>query len=145
MVNRLGITHIYGDIGSFNSNPNESETDFFQRAIANIKVVGEDRKNVSATLSNKIFREIQSTKRHYFLGFSFDELNTEALFGSGDIESRRPVYDLPNTEFVSTHVNLTSRERTEIENRLPFTVIFPATENCTCYQLIREEKEIFKF
>lgn len=142
LVQSLNISHIYGDTNSFNFVLNDSNhLEFYREAIKRIKVIGEERNSSANKITHEVIKGIACAKKVYFLGFGFDEYNSMLLFGSNNDELSQYFAD---TEFYSTHVNMTEKEKIDIQNRAPFPLIFPAGDECDCMKLVREEFPIFK-
>lgn len=80
LVEKLNITHVYGDIKTIQVHDNQRNRDnIIQEGINSIKVIGEER--LLLETKKEINKKLNSTKYLYFLGFGFDQQNMELLFG----------------------------------------------------------------
>lgn len=142
MVASLDITHIYGDLGTLTNDPSHLEDiDFYARSIKNIRVVGEERQDAAILLTKKVLSAISSSSHVYFMGFSFDDINTKIIFGNDLIRSEFEHEGHPS--LYSSHINLTDTERAKIKDKVPIEISFPDKES-SCYKLIREDFPIFQ-
>ncbi|MFV8257516.1 hypothetical protein ACNQKP_06915 [Bdellovibrio bacteriovorus] len=94
-IEQLNILHVYGSLGDYVEWQEITELpNFFESAIANIKVIGEDRSDMKQ-VEDEIREKYKRANRIYFLGYGFDEDNNRLLrtsFGFDDWEINKEIY-----------------------------------------------------
>jgi|GEM_PF-6223219 len=142
MIAKLDITHIYGDIDKIIDSDVGSEAAFYQKCIDRIKVIGEERSEENLDqVSSSFYESCLKARRVYFLGFGFDQLNTNLLFKNFKREK------LPsNLLCVSSSMGLEKFDIGQIKRRVPIRITFGDGKGAQidCLSLIREVYPIFR-
>lgn len=135
-VEKLGIMHVYGDIGSMYS----FDDDYcIKHGMENIKVIGEDRNNLKE-VSSRVRKKLEDVEYMYFLGFGFDKQNVEIIFGKND----NYWDDMSSCEFNFTNIGMSKAEIKEVYKIGDYKFMSDELKEVDCLSLIKDHYPIFE-
>lgn len=129
-VNSLGILHAYGHLDSLITNSKKKIMAAYDR---NIRVIGEDRE--TGSIADEIRQKLERPTRIYWLGFGFDQANTNLILDNSPTNDTRRVH-------LATNIGLTKRIRNRVHRRFK-GIRFIKTEQVDSLHLISEIAPIF--
>lgn len=144
LVCSMNVVHVYGNLGNF-TEWHDVSTSFYNRASAQIKVIGEDRDESSLEETKLVIQKyITQSNKIYFLGYGFDLLNNEIIFNGLDEDWRK------DKLVVSTNIGITTRDKARIDEQLGFHPSFidkaDQLDKINCLELLQEKVPLeFKF
>lgn len=130
-VMRIPILHVYGVLGDF-ALWSEVDDSFYKSAMENIKVIGEERdKTKLDEAQKKVKSAMIKARKIYFLGYGFDSINNDFLFGSLEDGWR-------GSKIIrSTNVGIDAHDVKPLE-RVLHANSFQLHTPVNCYKILRE-------
>lgn len=152
MVLGLKIRHIYGHIGTLENPFLLTDVRGHLAAINNIKVIGEERDTAALDgMAEEIIDSILHADQVLFLGFGFDDLNTQLIYRKlcKEPDTLKDIQEYcRHQRRAATNIGRSLHEIQSLQKRLPFFIDFHATsqglEQIDCLKLIREKAPIFQ-
>ena len=169
MVKKIEIKHIYGHINSYIDEKKTiekiCENALDLNGVDSIRVIGEDRNHkkieVIENISVEIGAAIWGSKKVYFLGYGFDDLNNAIIFKhiasnmytDMTFKNEKKMQGIPDADFFSTNYKMKRHQiysiRSKIKDNYKIDINFHHDNNQSegfvdCEKLIEELAPIFE-
>ncbi len=137
-IRKLEIKHVYGHINSIDL---VSDEVVYKESLQSLRVIGQERSDETLeNLSIDFAACFEAAREVFFLGFGFDELNTNLIFKHCPSKMGNEYYP----EFYSTNIGFSVFQQKKLSERSPVKIQFFPDKEVDCLELISKSKPIFE-